>query len=102
MRVMIDLLGMLAIPFGLILTEVSKFRKIWKWTIFGLSGILLFLGVFYMEKYKHQSIHYDSMTKAAFWDSYFRIYPTKTYWDKLEPYNYELAVKGIYVLEKKK
>ena len=100
MRVMIDLLGMLAIPLGLVLAEASKLKNLWKYSIYSLSALLLIIGIFHFEKYLHQSIHFDGMNKEAFWDSYFRITPSPTFWGKLNHYDYELAKKGVYVIEK--
>ncbi len=77
-RPMIDIYGLLAIPLGYLLVRSLEYNKVIGTIIISISALLLFIGLFHTDKYRHASLHYDSMTKAAFWDSYFmRITITK-------------------------
>ena len=100
MRPMIDISGLLAVPFALFLSQASKAKKIWKNTTMGLTIFLLVLNLFYYEKVLNASIHWDATSKKAFWSSFYSIHPTGNYWSLLEPYDYEKAKKGIYIIIK--
>jgi len=101
-RPMIDLYGLLAIPMGYLFVSSLELKKVLRLILIGLSVILLAIGLFHTDKYRHGSLHYDSMTKAAFWDSYFRRTPSHKFWSLLEQPDYDLAKKGIDATIQKK
>jgi len=49
-----------------------------------------------MYKYRYGSIHYDSMTREALFDSFWRLKPSSTFYEKLKRPDYEKARQGIY------
>jgi hypothetical protein len=95
MRPMIDSYGMLAIPMGLFFSEIYNYRKYLYKIAVVISMFLIIQNLFFMRKYRRGSIHWDSMTKEAFWYSYSRISPLSDYWEYLEQPDYEKAKQGI-------
>lgn len=102
MRALIDSYGMLAIPMAVLFSESFKYRKyVYKFVV-GLSLILILQNVFFVRKYRSGSIHWDSMTKEAFWNAFWRFSPLPEYWDLLEQPDYEKAKLGIDAVVQKK
>lgn len=95
MRALIDSYGMLAIPMALLFTEALKYRKYLYKIVVGLAIILIVQNVSFVRKYRSGSIHWDSMTKEAFWNAFWRFSPLPEYWDLLEQPDYEKAKLGI-------
>ena len=95
MRALIDSYGMLAIPMALLFSEVLKYRKYLYKIAVGIVIVLIAQNLFFMRKYKRGSIHWDSMTKEAFWFSYWRISPHSEYWELLEKPDYDRARQGL-------
>lgn len=94
-RPMVDIYGLFAIPLGVFLTETIRLKKIYKGILYSLVLILFSAGIWHTHKYMKGSIHYDAMTKAAFWDSYFRATPTLKYYELLECPDHDKARQGI-------
>jgi hypothetical protein len=93
-RPMIDMYGIMAIPLAAFLERMWK-SKIW---IKSISGILLvgliWLNQFQINQYRTSLLHWDSMTKEAYWG----IFGKKTWpegYDKMIKIpDYEKALKG--------
>ena len=100
MRPMVDISGLLAVPFALVISHSLKCKRFWKNSIVGFSIFLIVLNLFYYEKFLHSSIHWDSMSIKSFWGSFFSIHPKGDYYQTLQPYDYEKAKKGIYIIIK--
>ncbi len=103
MRSFVDYYGLLAIPMALLFTEIWNYRKRSKAIVLGIVFLALLQNNFFLEKYKHGGLHYDSMTKAAFWFSFWDMRPREGYWELLESPDYFKALEGIdaVVIEKK-
>jgi hypothetical protein len=94
-RPFIDSYPLLALGLATLFHEVSKNRI--ALSITTLVSVLLFsLNIFQNYQYHYGSIHWDSMTKDAYWDSAGHLYPTKNFYYLLEPPDYERALKGEY------
>lgn len=100
MRSFVDYYGILAIPMALIFTEIWKRRKYSRIIVFGIVLLSLVQNNFFLEKYKRSSIHYDSMTKAAFWNSFWHLRPQQDFWELLETPDYQKALEGIDAIKK--
>jgi len=72
-RVFIESYAILSIPFALLLSYAIKFRCFTRITIFSFLFILISHQIFQTLQFKHFIIHYDSMSKEAFWDSFLKI-----------------------------
>jgi hypothetical protein len=75
LRAFIDMYGLLALPLGCTFAWILD-RRLWKklvflCLIFSLTGFSLFQSY----QYYTGSIHWDSMTKEAYWASFLKTYP---------------------------
>ncbi len=52
------------------------------------------LGIFNNFKYYYGAIHWDSMTKEAYLDSFGRVRPSARFYDLLEAPDYDKAREG--------
>jgi len=93
-RAMIDIYGVLAIPMAFLFKEISEYKFV-KYTFWVVSFILISIGIHHTNKYLAGSIHYDSMTKEAFFNDYFNTSPGPLYYDKLKTPNYEKVLAGF-------
>ncbi len=95
-RFMIDIYGMLALSSGAFFSYIYSLKPKWiKYPVFVVAFMLLFAGVHHINKRRNFSFHWDSMTREAFWDSYFKTKPTPEFEGKLRAPDYEKALQGI-------
>lgn len=95
-RAMIDMYSLLALPCAAFLSYIIKLKLKWiKYPVILLAITLTLAGIHHTDKRIGSSIHYDSMTKEAFWASYFKRGPNATFYDKLRAPDYEKARQGI-------
>lgn len=95
-RAMVDIYGLLALSTGGFLTYISSLRFKWiKFPVYILALILTIAGIHHINKRRYFSIHYDSMTKEAFWDNYLNKQPSSTFESKLRAPDYTKATLGI-------
>jgi hypothetical protein len=92
-RPMIDSYAMLAIALAGFIDwfATSRLRKA---LIIVVLVILSGHGVFQTLQYQKGALHYDAMSKAAYWNSFGNLYPDQYYYDLLEPPDYQAAKKG--------
>lgn len=95
MRPFVDYYGLLAIPMALLFNELWNFRKYIKVIVMFIVLFSLVQNIYFLEKYKRASIHYDSTSKAAFWHSFWHLRPQHGYWELLEIPDYRKALEGI-------
>jgi hypothetical protein len=100
MRSFVDYYGILAIPMALFFTLLWKLKKYSKIIVLNIVLLALVQNYLFLEKYKGASIHYDSTTKASFWNSFWHIYPQQGYWELLEKPDYTKALKGIDAIDR--
>ncbi|HRQ29732.1 MAG TPA: hypothetical protein PLU49_06625, partial [Saprospiraceae bacterium] len=95
MRPMIDSYSILALPLAAI-TQFFYHQKVWIKNTFLVALLLFALNGFWGNiKYFHGSIHWDSMTKAAYWDSFGRVKPSPDFYNLIKEPDYESAAKGL-------
>ena len=95
MRSFVDYYGLLAIPLALLFNEIWHFRKKSKIIVLSIVFLAVLQNNFFLERYKRGALHYDSMSKEAFWFSFWHLRPHSEYWDLLEVPDYENALQGI-------
>jgi len=96
-RALIESYAVLAIPFALCLKQITKINIVLpKILIFLLIGTLYAQGILFSIRYHYGSVHYDSMTKEAYWYSFFDIKPRSGFWPLLEKPDYFLSKQGVY------
>ena len=95
-RSYIDMYGILAIPVAASIKAILKSKLPIKIFALSLVGFLLFLNLFQTYQYRKGIIHYDSMTKEAYWGVFLKKHHPHDYYQLLEKPDYQKARKGIY------
>ncbi|MBL7105782.1 MAG: hypothetical protein ISS18_15770 [Bacteroidales bacterium] len=95
-RSYIDMYGVLAIPIAATLTAGLKSKVPVKIVILSLVGFLIFLNLFQTFQYRKGIIHYDSMTKKAYWSVFLKKRRPANFYQLLEKPDYQKARKGVY------
>ncbi len=89
LRAFIDSYAILAIPFAAIITWAIKKKIIYHFLTLFIVFVLIAFSVFQTQQYFNVAIHWDSMNKAAYWETFGRVYPTDKYWTLLELPDYD-------------
>jgi hypothetical protein len=94
-RAFIDSYALMAVAAAALLSSACAAARRWlRRTIITLFLLLTSIGIFCNIQYYHGAIHWDSMTKAAFWDSFGRVRPSERFNDLLKAPDYDKARKG--------
>jgi hypothetical protein len=96
-RSMIDSYAILALPFAAFTEWALSKRRIVRPVFIIICSFLIFLNLFQTRQYYFGSIHWDSMSKAAYWDSFLRLKPSGRFQGMLQHPDYEKAKLGIDV-----
>lgn len=99
LRAFIDSYSLLAIPFSVFITWLLDQGKLLKIAGFTILVILIGYNLFETKQYYTGAIHWDSMTKKAYWESFGKTYPTSKFYKSLEEPDYEKAIKGIQAVK---
>jgi hypothetical protein len=59
-----------------------------------LLAALISLNLFQTRQYYKGVIHWDSMSKKAYWNTYFRTRPAPNLYEVIEPPDYSAALQG--------
>jgi hypothetical protein len=94
MRTMIDSYSLLALPLAAITYHFSQQKEWLKKLFFGLLILFSLNGFWGNIKYYNGSIHWDSMTKEAYWNSFGRVKPSPEFYNLIREPDYETAAKG--------
>jgi hypothetical protein len=94
LRPMIDSYSVLIFPMAAFIRYILNSRIIIRITGVMLISVLIIHSVFQTIQYHHGAIHYDSMTRAAYWDSFGRIHPSGKFYSLLKQPDYDKAKKG--------
>ena len=95
-RPFIDSYSVFAIGIASFLTWLGNQKNWLKTGCFTLFLLFALLGYKHNTRYYNGSIHWVSMTKEAYFDSFWTDKPSKTFNEKLRHPDYKLAKKGIY------
>lgn len=96
-RAFIDMYGLLAFPMAASFHYLLS-KKNWKIKIatFIIAAVFLWHNVFQLRQYYSGAIHYVSMTKEAYWESFGKLQPSGRFDDLLVFPDYEAAKEGRY------
>lgn len=99
-RIYIDMYGILALPLAAFISIVLEHKK--KLVRLGISGFLVCLLFFQLLQTRHYTgtaIHWDSMSKKAYWYNFLRLRHAVEYvhGNLLSKHDEELCRKGVYV-----
>ncbi len=85
----------MALPAAALLTTALKARmKLLRTITLTFFLLLMSLGIFNNLQYYYGAIHWDSMTREAYSDSFGRVRPSAMFNDLLEAPDYEKAREG--------
>lgn len=96
MRPYIDMYAVMALPMAASIDWIYRQKRVLKTVLIALFLLLAFRGSLHHLQYHYNAIHWDSMTREAYLDSFFRIQPSDDFNSLLKEPDYELARKGIY------
>lgn len=96
-RAFIDMYGVLSLPLAALISYLYS-RKNLIVKILPIALIILFVShnLFQLQQYENSAIHYVSMTKEAYWDSFGRLNPSPNFNDLLVFPDYDAAKEGRY------
>jgi hypothetical protein len=94
-RELIDIYPVMALPLATVIHWVYKRASLWHY----LAGLLVLfsvlLGAFYNVQYYYGAIHWDSMTRRAYFDSFGRVHPSPRFQKLLKSPDYDRALRGL-------
>lgn len=93
-RPMIEFYVMLSIPFAAFLKWISRQRIVFKWLTGALLVGFIWLNLFQTRQYRSTLLHWDSMSKNAYWAIWGTTDWPKNYQEILIPTDAEKARKG--------
>jgi len=99
LRPFIDSYGVFSIGLAAFLNWVLKTSQLKKIIFFTLFLLSIALSAWHYQRYYGGSIHWVAMTREAYFDSFWRQYPSKAFYKKIRHPDYKLAREGIYKYE---
>ena len=94
-RAFIDSYALMAVSTAALISGAISSARRWPRTVIITVYLLLMsLGIFNNIQYYNGAIHWESMTKASYWDSFGRIRPSADFNSLLEAPDYEAARAG--------
>ncbi|MDP1799796.1 MAG: hypothetical protein Q8L81_00490 [Bacteroidota bacterium] len=94
-RPLIDIYPLLAIPFAAFVAHIQNSNALKRSVIYTIMVVFLLLNIFQTMQAKWNVIHYDSMTREAYFDALFRIIKNPEREKFLKHPDYEKARQGI-------
>lgn len=89
LRAFVDSYGILAVPIAAFTQWFLKQRMYIRIVFLIIYASLTAFSMFQTHQYKHGAIHFVSMTRGAYWESFMKLRPTKEFYEKLEFPDYE-------------
>jgi hypothetical protein len=94
-RAFIESYALLALPLAALLTfGVYHQKKVLRVLTFTLLSLFVAHSIFQTMQFHYKTIHYDAMSKKAYWDSFLRLKPSPEFNDLIIYPDYESAKKG--------
>ena len=94
LRALVESYALLALPLAAWIGWVGSRKGLLRCVLFLLLAATAALSAFHNVRYIYGSIHWDSMTRAAYFDSFFRPHPSDSFTSLLEEPDYEAARNG--------
>jgi len=102
LRAFIDTYGILALPLAGFITWILKRKIIIRIALLFLLVVMVAHNNFEIAQYKNGAIHFVSMTKKAYWESFGKLKPTQQFYKYLEFPDYNGVEKRIHEAKMKK
>lgn len=95
-RPFIDSYALMALPVAAILQSIPHIKSfITRYSVAFIFSVTVLLGLYYQKQYYYGAIHWDSMTREAFFDSFGRLHPSARFNSLLAAPDYDKAKEGI-------
>jgi len=94
-RALIESMAVMAFPLAAIVNIFSDKKIIYKVFLLIIVSFFIIHNLFQNYKYLNTSIHFDSMTGPAYFETIDKLYPTYEYQNLLRTPDYEYALKGL-------
>jgi hypothetical protein len=95
-RALIESYVILSIPMTAFLAWIIEKKWYVRILIMLLSGWFIFLNIFQTRQYYFGSIHWEGMTKEAYWDSFLHYRPSEKFQQLIRYPDNKKALQGIY------
>ncbi|MCK4829145.1 hypothetical protein KA005_76185 [bacterium] len=102
LRAFVDSYGILAFPIAAFAQWFLKEKVYLRIMLLALFAVLVWFNLFQTKQYKRNAIHYISMTKGAYWETFLKVRPTKEFYDKLEYPDYKSIEERIRRVKEEK
>lgn len=93
-RSFIDTFALMAFPLAACLQWLWQKQWTTKLISYGLISACTFMGMIHTAKYYYGSIHWDSMTKEAYWGSFRHLRPGPGFQEQIKEPDYDKALRG--------
>lgn len=94
-RAMIDSYAILALPMGAFFTYFLSKKIMYKIGLAGLTILLIVHNLFGTLQYRHGAIHWDSMTKEAYWSTFGSLELPNNWEELIQTPDYNKARDGL-------
>jgi disulfide bond formation protein DsbB len=95
LRAFIESYAFLALPLAALVSLIIKQRRLIKLPALIIIICFALYGLFTNIQYYYEAIHWDSMTKEAYWSSFGRAKPQSNFKELIKAPDYDNAIKGI-------
>ncbi|MEP7168825.1 MAG: hypothetical protein ABI855_05595, partial [Bacteroidota bacterium] len=99
MRPMIDSYSFLSFPMAAFFSFVFSKKKFYSWCLLSVIALLIMLNLFQTWQYKNGLIHFDYMTRKAYFKGFFQTKPSLEWYDLLSQFDWERHKKGLPQIE---
>jgi hypothetical protein len=99
MRPMIDSYSFLSFPMAAFFSFIFSKKKIYSWCMLTVITLLIMLNLFQTWQYKNGLIHFDYMTRKAYFKGFFQTKTSLEWYDLLSPFDWERHKKGLPQVE---
>ncbi|MCK4699417.1 MAG: hypothetical protein KAT38_03765, partial [Bacteroidales bacterium] len=90
-RILVESYAFLSLPLAAVIQKISEKRRIMRSVFIIIFGFLVWINLFQMRQYRISLLHWDSMSKKAYWGIFLKgSFPDK-YQEMLDPPDYEKA-----------
>ncbi len=93
-RALIESYAILAIPFAAFTNRMLEGKWLVKGVFLLMLAAFISLNLFQTRQYYKGVIHWDGMSKEAYWNTYFRTKPAPNLYEVIEPPDYGAALQG--------
>jgi len=94
-RELIDIYPVMAFPLAAVINRIGSRKTFLTYTAALLLLFSVLLGTFYNVQYYYGSIHWDSMTKSAWFDSFGRVHPSSRFDRLIKAPDYDKVILGL-------